>query len=93
MFDREPITPKTLKSHSTTMITTTTFRIFLIFPSIGMYVLISHNATPTIIRAMRMDINDIFHVLLDKSEIPVYSVMRSNCNAIAGYRNIPGKCV
>jgi len=34
--DKEPKTPKSDNSHRTTTITTTTFKIVLIFPSIGM---------------------------------------------------------
>jgi hypothetical protein len=59
MFDREPNTPDALNNQSITMTTTATFRIFLIFPSIGMYVLMSQSATPTMTRMRRREIRDI----------------------------------
>jgi hypothetical protein len=42
--------PKTLRSHNTTPITTTAFKIDLILPAIGIKRFTSHSKTPTTIR-------------------------------------------
>jgi len=43
------------------MITTTIFRMDFIFPSMGIYVLMSHSTTPATTSAIMMDINDIVY--------------------------------
>jgi len=50
ILESEPRTPKTFKSHRTTAITTTAFRIVLMEPAIGMNRLMSQRTTPTTIR-------------------------------------------
>jgi hypothetical protein len=52
--ERECKSPKTSKSHKTTPITTTAFKIDLIDPAIGMKLLTSHSRTPTTIRAINI---------------------------------------
>ncbi|MFA4901330.1 MAG: hypothetical protein WC600_01155 [Desulfobaccales bacterium] len=44
------MSPKTLKSHKTTAMTTTAFKIDLMEPAIGMYELTSQRRTPTTIK-------------------------------------------
>jgi hypothetical protein len=62
-FDREPNRPNPLANHNITKITTTIFKMFLIFPSMGIYEFMSHKTTPIKLRVMRTDINDIFVLL------------------------------
>lgn len=84
MFDIEPITPNTLNNHSITMMTTTTFKIFLIFLSMGMYELISHSTTPTTMRMISKEISDIIAPpLFQKGEISRSIDIRRNYKAIA----------
>lgn len=45
-----PMSPKTVRSHKTTAMTTTAFKIDLMEPAIGMYELTSQRRTPTTIR-------------------------------------------
>jgi hypothetical protein len=52
ILEREPITPKTLRSHKTTTMITTTFRIDLMEPAMGIKRLISQRKTPTTIRTI-----------------------------------------
>lgn len=52
-------TPKAYSSQSTTTTTTETLRIFLIFASIGTYVLIAQRMTPTTTRISINEISDI----------------------------------
>ena len=49
-FVKLPQTPNTFSNQITTTITTTAFKIALIVPCIGIYLLISHSTTPTAIR-------------------------------------------
>jgi len=44
------MSPKTLRSHKTTAMTTTAFKIVLMEPAIGMYELTSQRRTPTTIK-------------------------------------------
>jgi hypothetical protein len=44
------MSPKMLRSHKTTAITTTAFKIILMEPAIGMYELTSQRRTPTTIK-------------------------------------------
>ena len=46
--------PNTLRSQTIITITTTTFKIFLIFLSIGMYELTSHRSTPATINTSKI---------------------------------------
>ena len=48
----------------TTAIITTAFRIFFIEPSIGIYVLMSHNKTPTTIKTTTRFINGMLGLLM-----------------------------
>jgi hypothetical protein len=50
MWEKEWKSPKTFKSHKTTPITTTAFKIDLICDCIGMKLLTSQSRTPTTIR-------------------------------------------
>jgi hypothetical protein len=50
ILEREPKTPKTFRSHKTTAIITTAFKIDLIEPAMGMNRLMSQRITPTTIR-------------------------------------------
>jgi hypothetical protein len=59
MFDKDPNNPKALNSHSITRMTTTTFKIFLIFPSMGMYEFASHSKTPTMMSVTITEISDM----------------------------------
>jgi len=54
MLVREEKSPKTFSSQITTRITTTTFRILLIFRSMGIYELTSQSKTPTTISTIKM---------------------------------------
>jgi hypothetical protein len=51
--------PNTDKSHTITAIMTTAFRMDLIEPAMGIYVLIKPSKTPTIINTRRIETNDI----------------------------------
>src|SRR5271154_5583390 len=51
--------PNAYNSQTTTQTTTTALRIFLIFPSIGIYVLTNQSNTPTTIRVTTREISDI----------------------------------
>ncbi len=53
------ISPNADSNHTITQITTTTFKIDLIGPAIGIYVFINHSNTPTTTRTRTIDINDI----------------------------------
>lgn len=50
ILDREPKTPKTFRSHKTTAMITTAFKIVLMEPAIGINRLINQRITPTTIR-------------------------------------------
>jgi hypothetical protein len=52
--EREWNNPNTLRSHNTTQMTTTAFKMDLILPAMGMKLFTSHRRTPTTIRAMRI---------------------------------------
>src|SRR5437899_11384131 len=52
--ERECRSPRTFKSHTTTPITTTAFKIDLIDPAIGMKLLTSHNRAPTTIKTINI---------------------------------------
>ncbi len=56
--------PNALSNHRTTTITTTTFRIFLILASMGIYVLINQSSTPTTINTITMLISGIIFFLI-----------------------------
>jgi hypothetical protein len=47
IVESSPISPKTLRSHKTTTMITTAFKIDLMEPAIGMYELMSQRITPT----------------------------------------------
>jgi hypothetical protein len=53
ILERECKTPKTFRSHKTTRMTTTAFKIDLMEPAIGMKLLTSQRRTPTTIRATK----------------------------------------
>jgi len=50
--EKEWKSPKMFRSHKTTQITTTAFKIDLIVPCIGMYRLTSQSRTPTTIKTI-----------------------------------------
>jgi hypothetical protein len=52
-LEMECKTPKTSRSHKTTKITTTAFKIDLMEPAIGIKLLTSQRSTPTTIRVIR----------------------------------------
>jgi len=64
MCKNELKSPNTFKSHKTTTIATTAFRMDLIVPCIGMYRLISQSNTPTTIKTITIFINGMTRDLL-----------------------------
>jgi predicted secreted protein len=50
IVESSPMSPKTLRSHKTTTMITTAFKIILMEPAIGMYELTSQRRTPTTIK-------------------------------------------
>src|SRR5208282_2974666 len=54
MREREWNRPKALRSHKTTAMTTTAFKMDLMLPAMGMKRLTNHRRTPTTIRAKRI---------------------------------------
>ena len=61
--EREWNNPNTFKSHNTTPMTTTPFKIDLILPAMGMKRFTSHNRTPTTIRVNRICMRGmLFHL-------------------------------
>jgi hypothetical protein len=54
IFEREWNKPKTLRSHKTTQITTTAFKIDLMLAAIGMKRFTNQSSTPTTIRAKKI---------------------------------------
>jgi hypothetical protein len=50
ILESSPMSPKTLRSHNTTTMITTAFKIILMEPAIGMYELTSQRPTPTTIK-------------------------------------------
>jgi hypothetical protein len=52
--DREWMKPKMFRSHTTTPITTTAFKMDLIDPAIGMKLLTSQSKTPTTIKTIKI---------------------------------------
>src|ERR1700678_4387779 len=54
--------PNAYNSQTTTQTTTTALRIFLIFPSIGIYVLTNQSNTPMTIRVTAREISDIHYL-------------------------------
>jgi hypothetical protein len=59
IFDMELDTPDAFNSHSITMMATNTFKIFLVFPPMGMYVLMSHITAPIMTRVKRIENSDM----------------------------------
>jgi hypothetical protein len=59
MLDWGPKILNAFNIHAITMMTTTTFKIVLIFLSMGMNVLMSHSTTPAMTRAIRIDKSDM----------------------------------
>ena len=59
--EKELNSPNTFKSHNTTTITTTAFKMDLIVPYIGMKRLISQSKTPTTIKTVTTVSNGISH--------------------------------
>src|SRR5580692_5982016 len=59
--------PKAYSSQTTTQTTTTTLRIFLIFPSIGIYVFTNQSSTPMTIRVTAREISDIHCLPFERS--------------------------
>jgi hypothetical protein len=66
MCDMEPNTPNAPNNQNIAMMTTPALKIFLIFPSMGMYVLMSQSTTPAMKRMIRREISDINDSLLIK---------------------------
>jgi hypothetical protein len=96
MPEWEPNAPNALNNQRITMTTTTTFRIFLIFPSIGMYVLISHSTTPTMMRRMSNEMRDIIlaPILYERQDITVYQYrkqLKGHC-LFGGYNDALSAC-
>jgi hypothetical protein len=58
------MSPKTLRSHKTTAMTTTAFKIDLIEPAMGMYELTSQRRTPTTTRTTTTWIKGIIYSFL-----------------------------
>jgi hypothetical protein len=54
ILERECKTPKIFRSHKTTRMTTTAFKIDLMEPAIGMKLLTSQRRTPTTIRTTKI---------------------------------------
>src|SRR4030042_1772830 len=52
ILESSPMSPKTLRSHKTTAMTTTAFKIDLMEPAMGMYELTSQRRTPHTIRTI-----------------------------------------
>jgi hypothetical protein len=77
MFDKDPNIPKALNNHSITRMTTTTFKIFLIFPSMGMYEFASHSKTPTMMSVTITEISGmIFPPLLVKKSAIINGLIK-----------------
>jgi hypothetical protein len=55
MSDPNPNPVNMFNSHKITIMTTTTFKIVLIFWSMGIYVLTSHNTTPTTMSVIKIE--------------------------------------
>jgi hypothetical protein len=81
------MTPKMFRSHNTTPITTTAFKMDLIDPAIGMKLLTSHNKTPTMIRtqAAKQNIPWIWfscfphNNILEEAPIDICSLRNTSC--------------
>jgi hypothetical protein len=65
----ESNSPNALRSQIITTITTTTFKIFLIVPSMGMYELTSHRRTPATIKTSIIVKSDIINLFKFNSKV------------------------
>jgi len=61
MLESSPMSPKTLRSHKTTAMITTAFKIDLMEPAIGMYELTSQRSTPTTTKTTTTWIKGMIH--------------------------------
>jgi hypothetical protein len=83
--EREWNNPNTLRSHNTTPMTTTPFKIDLMLPAMGMKRFTSHNRTPTTIRVNRICMRGILFTFLSLlQDTSTLAARIASCSAQAG---------